>query len=82
MLRDQRLQDVVTLRRVLAVLVLGGLVEAILPALDGILAFGWRLSGSAPLRALLLAGVSLLAQAGVIYLVLRGAAALIERWRR
>jgi hypothetical protein len=81
-LSHRRLQDVITLRRILAVLLLGGFAEEILPALDGLLAFGWSLSDSAPLRALLLAGVSLVAQAGLIYLVLRGAASLIDRWRR
>lgn len=80
--RHRRLQDVITLKRILAVLVLGALAEAILPALDGIAAFGWELSDSAPLRALVLAAISLITQAGVIYLVLRGAAFLIDRWRR
>ncbi|HEU5105223.1 MAG TPA: hypothetical protein VFU11_05235 [Solirubrobacterales bacterium] len=82
MLTHWRLQDVITLRRSLAVLLLGGFAEAILPALDGLLAFGWRLSGSAPFEAFLLAGISLIAQGGFIYLVLRGAASVIDRWRR
>ena len=82
MLSRRRLRNVITLRRILAVLLLGALAEAIRPALDELLASGWRFSASEPLRALFLAGVSLLAQGGLIYLVVRGAASLLDRWRR
>jgi hypothetical protein len=82
MLTLRRALDAVTLRRVVAVLLLGGFAEAITSLLSWLVSIGWGLKDVATLRAFLLAGFALVAQAGLIYLVLRGLRSLLDRWRK
>lgn len=77
-----RLLDVVTFRRVVAVLLLGGFAEAIASFLSWLVSVGWELKDVATLRACLFAGIVFAIDAGLIYLALRGLGSLLDHWRR
>jgi hypothetical protein len=74
--------DAVTLRRVVAVLLLGGFAEAIASFLSWLVSVGWELKDVATLRACLLAAIVFAVDAGLIYLALRGLGSLMDHWRR
>jgi len=79
---SRNILEAVTLRRVVAVLLLGCFAEPIASLISWFVSLGWQLKDVATLRACFLAGFSLAVQAGLIYLALRGAASLLDRWRR
>ena len=81
MLRPRRILEAVTLRRVVAMLLLGGFAEEISSFLSWLGSVGWQLGGVATLRACLLAGLSFAVDACLIYLALRGLGSLLGRWR-
>jgi len=68
----------VTLRRVVAILLLGGFAESIASFLSWLISASWRLHDVETLRACLLAGVAFAVEAGLIYLALRGFGSLLE----
>ncbi len=78
----ERLLDVVTFRRVVAVLLLGGFAEAIASFLSWLVSVGWGLKDVATLRACLFAGIVFAVDAALIYLALRGLGSLMRHWRR
>jgi hypothetical protein len=78
----ERFLGVVTFRRVIAVLLLGGFAEAIAPFLSWLVSVGWELKDVATLRACLFAGIVFAVDAGLIYLALRGLGSLLGHWRR
>jgi hypothetical protein len=82
MLTLRRALAAVTLRRVIAVLLLGCFVEAIASLLGWLVSIGWALKDVATLRAFLLAALALAAQAGLVYLALRGLGSLLDRRRK
>ncbi len=82
MLSPRHILDAVTLRRVVAVLLLGGFAEAIASFLSWLVSVGWELKDVAPLRACLLAAIVFAVDAGLIYLALRGLGSLFDHWRR
>lgn len=82
MLSPRRILDAVTLRRVVAVLLLGGFAEAIASFLSWLVSVGWELKDLATLRACLLAAIVFAVDAVLIYLALRGLGSLLGHWRR
>jgi hypothetical protein len=82
MLTLRRALDAVTLRRVVAVLLFGGFAEEIASVLGWLVSIGWELKDVATLRAFLLTGVAFAFNAGLIYLVLRAPAWLLDRRRQ
>ena len=81
MLSPRRILDAVTLRRVVAVLLLGGFAEAIASFLSWLVSVGWELKDVATLRACLVAGFVFAVDAALIYLALRGLGSLLDHWR-
>jgi hypothetical protein len=77
----RRILDAVTLRRVVAVLLIGGFAKEILSVLTWLAGAGWELKDVATLRALALAGVRLAFDAALIYLALRGLRWVLDRRR-
>lgn len=82
MLTLRRALDAVMLRRVVAVLLLGGFAEEISSVLSWLVSIGWELKDVATLRAFLLTGVAFAFNAGLIYLALRAPAWLLDRRRQ
>lgn len=82
MLTLRRVLDAVTFRRVVAVMLLGGFAEEIASVLNWLLSIGWELKDVATLRAFLLTGVAFAFNAGLIYLILRAPAWLLDRRRQ
>jgi hypothetical protein len=77
----RRILDAVTLRRVVAALLIGGFAKSILPFLSWLAGTGWGLWSVASVRALLLATLVFAVDAVLIYLALRGLGSVLERWR-
>jgi uncharacterized membrane protein YjjB (DUF3815 family) len=82
MLSPRRILDAVTLRRVVAVLLLGGFAEAIASFLSWLVSVGWELKDLATLRACLLAAIVFAVDAVLIYLALHGLGSLLDHWRK
>lgn len=81
MLSPRRILAAVTLRRVVAVLLLGGFAEAIASFLSWLVSVGWELKDVATLRACLLAAIVFAIDAGLIYLALHGLGSVLDHWR-
>jgi len=77
----RRILDVVTLRRVVVALLIGGFAKSILSFLSWLAGTGWRLWSVASVRALLLATLVFAVDAALIYLALRGLGSVLEGWR-
>jgi len=78
----KRILDAVTLRRVVAALLIGGFSKETLSFLGWLAGTGWGLLGVASVRGLLLATLVFAIDASLIYLALRGLASVLERRSR
>jgi|GEM_PF-2033305 len=78
----RRVLDAMTLRRVVAALLIGGFTKEIVSFLSWLADTGWELKDVATLRALALASVQFALDAALIYLALRGLGSVLERRRR
>lgn len=73
-----RALDALTLRRVVALLLIGGFASPIFGLLDWLATTAWELARTPALRAFLLSGLGLALEAGAIYLAARGLLALLR----
>ena len=78
----RRVLDAVTLRRVVAALLIGGFTKEIVSFLSWLADTGWELKDVATLRAFALATAQFALDAALIFLALRGLGSVLERRRR
>lgn len=78
----RRMLDAVTLRRVVAVLLIGGFAKEIVSFLTWLADTGWALWDVASVRALALASVRFALEVALIYLALRGLGSVLGRRHR
>lgn len=72
----------VTLRRVLAALLIGAFAQETVAAFSWLADTGWELKDVAAVRGLAVAGLRLVLEGALIYLALRGLAAVLDRCGR